>query len=215
MKEFNFYEFVGFLVPGGVLVSGSLLIIPGSNKFLEANGITFGEFGLLLIVAYAMGHLVQSIGNAIEWVWWKILGGMPTDWVRNGKHALISEVQINKLKDKLRADCELDLPQDLKQLSAKNWYSVVRQIHATIDREGIGDRVATFNGNYAINRGVAAALLALIVIGFLLGDGLKSQVYTTIVILFGCSLMRMHRFGVHYARELMVKFLASKGGNDV
>lgn len=215
MRQFDFYEFTGILAPGGVLVSGILLIIPDANTLLESNGISFGEFGLLLLVAYAFGHLIQSVGNAVEWAWWKLFGGMPTDWIRSGKRDIISKPQAHLLKEKISSQLDLDLPDKLSDLTAKEWYSIVRQIHTVIDKEGLTQRVEIFNGNYGINRGLAASFLALVIIGFLMGNDLDWQSYAILGVLLSFALLRMHRFGVHYGRELMIKFLASKGGSDV
>ncbi len=65
-----------------------------------------------------------------------------------------------------------------------------------------------FNGNYGLNRGMAAALLAILVLAFVT-HGLAAWT-AAILLAIGAAIavFRMHRFGVHYARELFVQFLS-------
>lgn len=208
MKKFKFYEFAGILVPGGLFVTGILLLFPEEMAPLRSDGVTFGEFGLLLILSYALGHLVQSIGNFVEWVWWLMLRGMPTDWVRSGKRTLISKQQMEAVRTKLQGELNLSLPDNLTTLSKQDWYSIVRQVFTNIMGQGKTSRIDTFNANYGMNRGIAAALLGLILVALGVGAEVEWKVYAVIAILTGLALLRMHRFGVHYGRELFVQFLS-------
>ena len=55
------------VAPGAVAVYGLARTYPELGLFLRDEKISFGELGLLLILAYVAGRLLQSLGNLIEW----------------------------------------------------------------------------------------------------------------------------------------------------
>jgi glucan phosphoethanolaminetransferase (alkaline phosphatase superfamily) len=59
-----------------------------------------------------------------------------------------------------------------------------------------------------LNRGLAAALLAIIVLAFVTHGWAASKAAILLAIGAAVAVYRMHRFGVHYARELFVQFLS-------
>jgi len=48
----------------------------------------------VVLIAYAAGHLVAAIANALETLFWGSLGGMPSDWITRDPPALLSEDQV-------------------------------------------------------------------------------------------------------------------------
>jgi len=70
MRKFDFYEFAGIIAPGALAVYGLARIYPELGILIHNESVSFGELGLLLILAYVAGHLIQSFGNLIEWIWW-------------------------------------------------------------------------------------------------------------------------------------------------
>ena len=70
-RTFDFYEYAGFIIPGAVLVMAVVWLFPESRALVGKDGVTLGEFGLFVIIAYAAGQLVQAVGNGLEWAWWK------------------------------------------------------------------------------------------------------------------------------------------------
>src|SRR5262245_46909726 len=83
LKELTFYEFTGVVVPGSLTSMGLAQVFDLPSAFVPS---TVGELGAHLIVAYGLGHLVQGFGNAVEAIYWKLRGGMPTDWPRSAKN---------------------------------------------------------------------------------------------------------------------------------
>jgi hypothetical protein len=79
-------------------------------------------------------------------------------------------------------------------------------MYTDVERHGKTSRVETFNGNYGLNRGLSAAMLAL-ALGSLLLEPKRWVVSLILAFLGAVYLYRMHRFGVHYARELYNQFL--------
>ena len=61
----------GIIIPGAVLIMALVWLFPESRALFSKEGVTLGELGLFVIIAYAAGQLVQAIGNYLEWIWWK------------------------------------------------------------------------------------------------------------------------------------------------
>jgi hypothetical protein len=202
MKTFDFYEFTGILCPGVVVLFSASVIVPESAPIVRDQSVTVGDLGLFVVLSYVAGHLVQAFGNLLEkGVWW-VFGGMPTDWVRSQKHTLLSARQIAVVEERLKDQ----MGKPMAELTRDEWYAVTRSVYAAVNAAGRATRVDTFNGNYGLFRGLAAAFLfsALLVVATL------TFKWVTVVVLMACALLattRMRRFGVHYARELFVEFL--------
>ena len=160
-RKFSFYEQIGILIPGGVLLFGLLFYIPDLQTIIAKEGIGLGALGVFIIVAYAAGHAVAALGNIIDSWYWKAVGGMPSNWVIGEKPKLLSPAQIASLEQRVKQRFGLDIP-PLKDIQPTAWYAVTRQIYSDAERYGKPERVDIFNGNYGLNRGLGAAMLALI-----------------------------------------------------
>ena len=206
MNRFTYYDLTGILAPGAVLLVGVLLLFADLRAALLVEDFSVGGLGLFVILAYVTGQLTQAVGNVLEKTYWKMWGGMPTDWVRSGRRFLLASEQVRALETQLptKLGYRLDVP--LAALSQEAWFSLTRQIYAAIAAEGRAGRVDMFNGNYGLNRGVGTALLLIAALtlldepgngGAALGLGIGAVVAGS----------RMHRFAVHYGRELFIQFL--------
>ena len=213
MRQFSFYEFAGIIVPGMILLVAAAVCSPSTCRTLLPERLTAGETGIALVVAYALGHLVQGIGNLLEKLWWWPWGGMPTDWLRKTSQTLLATSQIERIDIQLRHRLGLDLPGGFKTLSADAWRSVVGQVYAAVSQGNQAGRVDIFNGNYGLNRGIAAALVAAVVVA-LLTHTITWVSLALLIVGLVVALLRMHRFGVHYARELFVQFLTLTANSD-
>ena len=205
MKQFDYYEFTGILVPGVTALAGSLLLFPDLLKPVSMKDVSLGGLGLFVILAYVLGHLVQAVGNGLEAGWWKLWGGMPTDWVRTKPNCLLAPSQLAALekasKERLR----------LKDLQIANntpgqWYAVTRQVYAEVAGAGRAARIDIFNGNYGLNRGIAAGLFAVLAIA-LIKWPINWALVSGAALAIALAIYRMHRFARHYARELFIQFL--------
>ena len=200
-RTFDFYEYAGFIIPGAVLTLGLLLFFPESRALFSKNGITFGELGLFVVVAYAAGQLIQGVGNFVEWLWWKPWGGMPSNRMLAGHY--LSAEQYKRLIEALKRDPRLG--RDLTMSDKAEYGEIVREVYAIVSGVGKAARVDTFNGNYGLLRGLAAAFGALVIVAFVLGKELYVVAVLAILLLF--AVQRMHRFAVHYATELFTQYL--------
>lgn len=200
----TFYEQVGIVIPGSVFLVGLLFYFPALNALMAKDGVSLGQFGIFLLLSYASGHLLAAVGNALEAAFWKIAGGMPTDWVTkaNGT-SLLSSSQIDALEAKLEARFGSKIGK-IPGMDRKSWFPISRQIYADVAKNGKPDRIDTFNGNYGLNRGLAAATLGLAAVSFLQGQNGVGAAFIIVSFVYG---YRGFRFARYYARELYVQFL--------
>lgn len=205
MLKLDSYEFVGVIVPGVIVAYGFGLMFPELGLFVAAQKISFGELGLLLVLAFVAGQLTQAFGNIIEAIWW-VGRGWPRDWVlRRHGHVLAAsqyEQFFKKVADTLRL-----ARFDAAKTTSRDWAAINRQIYATVSNAGRAARVDLFNGNYGMFRGIVAAVVVVAVagaIGHRIPDG---RIYLGLVFVLVLALARMQRFAVYYSRELFVQFL--------
>jgi hypothetical protein len=200
-RPFDFYEYAGIVVPGTILCLGLLWLFPDWRGLFGKEGVTFGELGLFIIVAYAAGQLTQGIGNWLEWFFWKLFGGMPSVQLFDGK--LVGKDQQSRVTDALRNLSPSE--QDLTKVSARDRRAIVHEMYVSVSMSGQAARIDTFNGNYGLMRGLSATFLVVLV-----GAALAARWIAVLAvgILLVLSLQRMYRFGRHYALELIVRYLA-------
>jgi hypothetical protein len=142
----------------------------------------------------------------LEPPFWRLFGGMPTDWLRKPQQTLISDEQARKIQVQATALFAYDAEKVIAGLSQREWSVMVRQMYAAVQAAGRASRVDTFNGNYGMLRGLATALL----IGIVALPGSPLRSWPLALGLAGALVLaavRMRRFAMHYARELFVQFL--------
>jgi hypothetical protein len=200
-RTFDFYEYAGFIIPGTVLVIALVWLFPETRALFSKEGVTLGELGLFVIVAYAAGQLVQAIGNYLEWIWWKLWGGMPSVRVFCGKH--LSADQHKRLLDALGPVLG---DADPCRLPQSERLAIVREIYSEVAAAGKAGRVDIFNGNYGLMRGLAAALVVTFILAIVAAKSMT--ILCVVAVLLLLALHRMHRYGCHYATELFVQYLA-------
>ncbi len=204
MIKFDYYEFVGFIIPGAITIFGLSILYPDIHTACFSKDISIGDLGIVAILAYAMGHIVQGIGNLIEKLWW--WGGMPTNWIPTNKGNLLDDSQIKELEKQLPSKLRLNNHLPLKKIPPKGWFDITQQVYVYVSTHAKASKIDALNGNYAINRGILSSLLILLILTFL-----NSMYSSKIVLLFVAgiciALYRMNHFGKQYARKLFVEFL--------
>jgi len=204
-SQFNAYEYIGVIAPGSVFCLGVMFLWPETKATIFNQDITIGEFGLFIIVAFVVGHLIQSIGNVIENILWRCFGGMPTCWVLQSKQTLLSFNQLKTLeKITLHNHGEFTL---LKNISSTEWVPVVREMYVQLLKAGRTGRIDAFNRNYGLLRGIASSFI-LIALLIVIKD-FHDYMVSIIILIFGAipSLYRMYRFGRNYGRELLIEYI--------
>jgi len=202
-RNFDFYEYAGFIVPGAVIIVATIWLFPESRALLSKEGVTLGEFGLFVIIAYAAGQLVQAVGNGLEWIWWKPQGGMPSIRVLCGKY--LSTEQHKRLLEALGP--RLGDADPCKLLQSER-IAIVREVYAEVAGAGKASRVDAFTGSYGLVRGLAAAFVVTFALAIVASKGIT--VLGVLGMLFLLAISRMHRYGRHYATELFAQFLATR-----
>jgi hypothetical protein len=204
MKNLSFYEQAGIVVPGSVLLFGLILIHPDLGGIFAKDGITVGGLGIFVLLSYATGHLVAAFGNVLEAVLWRPFGGMPSNWVIDPRRSFLTSEQTALLESRLHSRLGLGGVK-VNGMDRAAWNKTFQQLY----RDVLGTRPGrseTFNGNYGLNRGLASAALALAVIVpfFLANSRLTSAALLAVSSVY---LYRAYRFGVHFAREVVTRFL--------
>jgi hypothetical protein len=217
MRDFDFYEFVGVLMPGATVVFGSALLELVDLPFMRTeDSLSFGDLGATVVLSYVAGHLLQAFGNWFETGWWRLWRGRPTDWVRRNTRddSVLSARQKIELDRKIRELCEIPQDVSLHSVTASEWRGITSQIYASVANAGRSSRVDIFNGNYGLLRGLTVAFL-LLLLGTIIYDRTDSSNIWLLLAASLLALFRMHRFGIHYARELFIRFLnLSDKGSD-
>ncbi len=208
MQRLNYYEFLGYLAPGGTLLFGLSVIYPTLTTFLSATNFTIGSLGLFIILSFVAGHIAQAVGNGLEFLWWKAWGGWPSDWPRLGKHRLLSPQQETLIPARLNAMLGGEGKYELKDFDEKGWKSIVSQIGAALKAANRAERLEDFNGNYGLSRGLFSVFSILLAFFFYEFGWSQWKGELALVVLMLLMLSRMHRFGWRYARELFIAFLA-------
>jgi len=211
-------EQASILVPGGSLLAAGMIILGDQSPIILA-AMTVPQLAVYLILAYATGHLLQIFGTHIEGVCWKLHGGMPIDWVRQGGKGLLTEDQRLELARQVQAKLGLPLPAGLEGLSKGQWYFVTRQLLAYVQGVGQPQQLHHLTGNYELYRGIAASALALAA-GIAIYDPVPMlamtnlDLYYIVLALSAATLAayQMERYAVQYALELFCQFIVAPGG---
>jgi len=206
-KNFDQYEYVAVIIPGATLLFGLSIEWP---KYLhmasESKELSVGELGLFLVAAFIAGQLLQSLGDALEWLLWAPFGGLPTNWVIKTNNKLITDAQRTQLQTRVRTLIAQN-GFDIGTVDPGEWYSITRQIYAKVNAAKLADRVDAFNRTYGLMRGFVIALVILAIVFFTVDARLWLGLGAVALAIL--SLIRFYLFGRAYGRELFVQFLGS------
>jgi len=198
--KFDLYEYIGVIVPGAIVLLAASLLYPSVLPTLTSS-LSLGDLGLVLVLAFVAGHLVQAGGNLWENIVWGLSGGMPTCWVANPSKKLLSDAQLTRLDTRLTKEFKC------KRSALTTDRGPMREIFVRVRKLGKPDRVDKFNRNYGLMRGVAVAFLASALM-LLIHDIDEWRGALLLVALSGVATFRMVRFGIYYAREIYAEYLS-------
>lgn len=202
-KTFDAYEVIGVITPGAVIALLLSTEWPELRALMSTDGLSLGDLGLFLVVAFVMGHLLQALGNLVDGIVWA-LPGLPTAWVRSPRQTLVSGRQRDALGVRVAA-MEGETP-DIATIGRDEWRSITNRMYARVRTAGRSARIDGCNRTYGLSRGLAAAFLSAAG-WYLFKEPGVSQHLTIACILTVVALYRMWRVSVHYARGLFLEFL--------
>jgi hypothetical protein len=206
LRSLDFYEFVGIILPGSVLLTavGLLLDAGPAEQFLNPNAI--GNTIVYLVMAYSAGHIIAAIANLLEQPYWELWKGMPTDWP-------ITRPQRNESAPSKLA-VERLCGEHCKSGDIDTWRRMVRQARSIVYSQNRGARLHVFNGNYGMFRGLFVAELIIATFAWY-GLDIFNNILGSLGIIYGLwvlvtflTVYRMQRFAQYYARELFANVAA-------
>lgn len=202
-KTFDAYEVIGVITPGAVIALLLSTEWPELRALMSTEGLSLGDLGLFLVVAFVMGHLLQALGNLVDGAFWA-LSGLPTSWIRAPRQTLVSDRQRQALAIRVGAmeggDC------DIATIGRKEWRSITNRMYARVRTAGRSARIDGCNRTYGLSRGLAAAFLSAAAWYLYKEPGFGPHL-TIAAILAVVALYRMWRVSIHYAQGLFLEFL--------
>jgi hypothetical protein len=200
-RTLDFYEYAAFIIPGSILMVGLIYFFPNAHAYFAKEGVTFGELGIFVIIAYAVGQLLQGIGNGLERIIQWPFGGKASERALAGR--FFDSAHYKRIAEALRSDPIID--RDIVECSASEYPAIIGIIYGRVFVEGKIARIDAFNGSYGLMRGLSAAFLVLIAVTFSISNGW--YVTGVLVLLLLISLQRMNRYNGHYTKELFSQYL--------
>ena len=197
--KFDAYDYIGVIAPGAILVLTLSLLYPTLLPALSGT-MSVGDLGLMLILAFVAGHLLQAAGNLWESIVWGVGGGMPTSWAAKSETRLLTHKQLGRLQERLQKDFRCD------RSALSDGRGPLREINVRIRHNGKPDRIEKFNRNYGLMRGIAAAFI--ISSALVIYEAVSHWPIALLLLAVGLlASVRMVRFGEHYAREIYAEYL--------
>jgi hypothetical protein len=204
MQNISFYEQVGIIVPGTVFLLGVMFLLPDLQTVLKANDLSVGGFGVVVIISYAAGNLIATIGNLLERPFWWCFGGLPSCWVTHDQSHILNDAQVLQVQDRLVSRLELNVGA-IKGMQHRAWRPYFDQLYQDVLTNNPG-RIEAFNGTYGLNRGLGCAMIMLaFAVPFLRWDRWALSILC--ILLAAAFWYRAYRFGIHLAREVYLRFL--------
>lgn len=205
-KYFDPYEVIGLITPGTVAALLLTTEAPAFRALLGKDGLSVGDFGLFILVAFVLGHLVQAVGNVLEYLVWPF-GNLPSFWVRATDQKLLTREQRAELERKIQA--MEGTSEGIASFDADSWRAVTTRAFARIRGAGQSFRIDNSNRTYGLCRGLVAAFV--IALGwYAYSNWADRERLGLIAIMLIAAIWRMRRAGVHYARGLWLEFIDLK-----
>ena len=197
----TFYDFVGVIIPGSVLLIGLGLFFDLGKLAEIAIPRDAGLVTAHLVLAYVAGQLLQALSNWLELLYWRFWKGRPTDWpLTRERHPFginaVSEVTRLYHKGEPGAASSPAAP-DLPE-----WRRCVSYAVNAAAAEKLQDRMQIFNSLCSMFRGMLTSFLLLLalVLGFL--RPIQPAVPVVLLAAGLLSTYSMHKFSRLYAAEL-------------
>jgi hypothetical protein len=156
-NKFNFYDFIGYIIPGSLACVFLYWLLAGFAGFtitIELKSI--GESILYLGLAYFLGHLVQAYGNSIEARAVKKWGGWFSEQFLRDDNSYFTPNFKSALRDAMtNVFGESANLGNIDQKARRQ--ELFNLCYSLIVQEGAALHTEIFNGVYSLYRGMLAA----------------------------------------------------------
>lgn len=191
-KDLSNYEFVALIIPSVILLFSInyILTSQGNESLFDFSKIS--ESIIFLCFSYALGHIIQGIGNYFEKSVWYYYGGMPTKWLfkpNKFQKRLLDDNTCGKIKARINIDYD--------RIDEEADYGLL--IYNKLFQKKLTERIDIFNGNYSLLRGLS---VTFIILSMYLFVNCNYKLGLVCLVCFFISLKRMIRFGEYYAKEI-------------
>lgn len=202
MKVFSKYDIIGLMTPGALFLG--LIATNFVKSYKEISDLSLGGLGLISILCFVTGHIVQAVGNLIEWIYFRFWG-KPTDRILKKRYRALGQEQIAVLGRQIATRYGFK-GFELGKQTKSSWAPIVRQMISDVSIQRSAGRLDAFNSNYGLFRGLLAAILLAIPVQIAL-NGFNPTMVALDILIGILIFARMHRFARHYANELFSQFL--------
>ncbi len=158
-NKFNFYDFVGYVIPGSLACVFILWLFAGLFAFtipIEVKSV--GESILFLGLAYFVGHLVQAYGNSIETKSVNKWGGWFSEQFLRDENSYYTPIFKSALRDAMKSvfgeTAEFGGNDESHKARRQELFNLC---YTLIVQEGAALHTEIFNGVYSLYRGMLAA----------------------------------------------------------
>ena len=200
--SFDPYEYIAIITPGAVVAAGVAFLWPEARSLLAVEGVSLGDLGLFMVASFVAGHLVQGVGNLVEWVLWAPFGGLPSRWIRR-EGRLVAPEQRQTFLERLSFLTGVKAP---AEAMPRHFDGLMRQVYARLAATGRTARIDMFNRTYGLMRGLTSAFLLMA--GWFLIARWHDPAYV-LTALGGAAIAaaRAWRFARYYSRETVFEFI--------
>jgi len=158
-NKFNFYDFIGYVIPGSLGCVFLYWFIEGFFGFslhLEVQSI--GESILFLGLAYFIGHLIQAYGNTIEKSAMQRWGGLFSEQFLRDDNSYYTPTFKSALHESWKSvfgeSAEFGSNDEIQRKRRQELFNLCYNL---IVQEGAALHTEIFNGLYSLYRGMSAA----------------------------------------------------------
>jgi hypothetical protein len=161
---FDAYDYVGYIVPGAILMFGVAYLFPWITEQFGSKSVTtlkfkIGGIGSFVIVAFVAGQLLHQLGHLIR----DDLRIRSTNAVACGNQDILSTSERNQLLAAIKNEfAEFEWKNDTCNSSA--WRDVVRRIDVKLRAMKMTERIDILFRSIDLNMALTIAFAVLIAI---------------------------------------------------
>ena len=232
MGYFGAYEFLVYVVPGGIVLFFVIALFPRIRALFGKEPVNVGGLVLFLVIAFVLGQLIQTLAiYSVQYAMTKAELAYRTNTVLFTDTTVLSATDRALLVKRLKED--FDFPSESLQHAKgdpsvddnlrNEWRRMIGKLRTKVIREKRTDRLEVYGQNFAMNMSLTAAftivLAMLIVVSVVsrstrlslkitaVAKPLRVLLFIVVVLAIGISLERVAMFDRLFAEELFGSYL--------